>query len=184
MSILPAYTQYPTRFTEDKNPFVEQALKAKKDEAPVAMLHVPHDLIEAGDIGPVAEVLHDMVSSREKAAAVRHRVAVMADGFDHDPRAIWQFPYAKQFFRRLFAECPFVMLVAHPEGGLLKLLAMCWIFEEGQTEEAERGRMTEFFNRCFYGLNALGHTLMLSEEQNREICREAAKVLWGEAPPI
>ena len=38
------------------------------------------------------------------------------------------------------------MLVAHPEGGLLKLLAWCWIYEEGQTEDAERARMTEFLN--------------------------------------
>ncbi|VTR93365.1 Uncharacterized protein OS=Escherichia fergusonii B253 GN=ERIG_01105 PE=4 SV=1 [Gemmata massiliana] len=184
LSILPTYTQYPTRFSDEKDPFVEQSLKAKKDAAPVAILSIPRELIEAGDVFSVAAVLHDMVSSREKAAAFRHRVAVMVNGYDHDPREIWQFPEAKQFLRSLFEECPFVMLLAHPEGSLLKLLAACWIYEEGQTDDAEQERTNEFLDRCFDGLNALNHTLMLSEEQNREICREAAKVLFGEAPPF
>jgi len=94
------------------------------------MLHVPHELIEAGNVATVAAALHDMVSSREKAAAFRQRVGVMVDGFDHDPRGIWQFPKARQFFRRLFVDCPFVTLVAHPDGGLLKLLAACWLYED------------------------------------------------------
>ena len=183
-SILSAYTQYPTRFSDEKNLFVEQALKAGKDTAPVAMLRVPHELIEAGDIAPVAEALHDMVSRREKAAAFRQRVAVMVDGFDHDLRSIWQFPKARQFFRRLFVECPFVMLLAHPEGGLLKLLAACWLYEDEQSEDTEQDRITEFLGRSFQGLNGLNHSLALSEEQNREICLSAATVLFGESPPI
>jgi len=44
--------------------------------------------------------------------------------------------------------------------------------------------LTEFLGRSFHGLNALNHTLALSEEQNREICLSAATVLFGEAPPI
>ena len=30
----------------------------------------------------------------------------------------------------------------------------------------------------------MNHTVVLSEEQNREICMAAAKVLSGEVPPI
>ena len=116
--------------------------------------------------------------------AYRQSVGVMVDGFDDDPRGIWQFPKARQFFRRLFIECPFVMLVAHPDGGLLKLLAACWLYEDELTEGDQQQRMTEFLNRAFHGLNGLNHTLALSEEQNREICMTAAAVLFGETPPI
>lgn len=38
-------------------------------------------------------------------------------------------------------ECPFIILVAHPDGGLLKLLAACWLYEEGLTEEVEVKRV-------------------------------------------
>jgi hypothetical protein len=74
------------------------------------------------------------------------------------------------------------MLVAHPDGGLLKLLAACWLYEDLLTNVVQQQRMNEFLSRAFDGLNGLNHTLALSEEQNREICMTAAKVLFGEIP--
>jgi hypothetical protein len=171
-------SNYPSRFSDQPNPFVAHALKSVKEGAPVVMLHVPHELIEIGDTTLVASALNDMVSTREKAAAFGQRVGVIVDGFDDDPKSLWQIPRARQFFRRLFAECPYVMLVAHPDGDLLKLLAACWVYEDELTEDVEQQRMTEFLNRAFHGLNCLNHSLALSEEQNREICMTAARVLF------
>lgn len=183
-SMYGALANYPTRFVEEQNSFVTQALQSRKDGGPMLILHVPLELIEEGDTAQITLALQDMVSTREKAMAFRQRVGVLVDGYDDDPRAIWQFPKARQFFRRLFVECPFVMLVAHPDGGLLKLLAACWVYEEVLTEEIEKQKITEFLTYAFRGLNALNHTLALSEEQNREICMLAAKVLFGEEPPV
>jgi hypothetical protein len=173
--------QYPSRYTDEPNPYVEGLLKGKLG---VLMLHVPHELIEQENHDPIAEILLDMVSSREKALAFRQRVGILVDGFDDDPRGIWEFPKARQFFRRLFERCPFVMFLSHPEGALLRLFAACWVYEDGMTEEAEQQRKSEFLHRAFYGLNGLNHTIMLSEEQNREICMAAAKTLFGEVPPL
>jgi hypothetical protein len=44
--------------------------------------------------------------------------------------------------------------------------------------------LAEFLDRAFDGLNSLNHSRTLSEEQNREICTAAAKVLFGETPPV
>lgn len=176
-------SNYSSRFSDTPNPFVAHALKSVKDGLPLVVLHVPHELIESGDTTLIASALCDMVSTRENAAAFRQRVGVMVDGFDDDPRGLWVFPKVQQFFRRLFVECPFVMLVAHPEGGLLKLLAACWLYNDELSEEVEQQRMTEFLNRAFHGLNSLNHSLALSEEQNREICMAAARALFGETPP-
>jgi hypothetical protein len=176
-----AVAHYPSRYTDEPNPYVEGVLKGKLGRF---LLHVPHESIENGNPEPVAEILRDMVSSREKALAFRERVSVLVDGFDHDPRGIWEFPKAREFFRRLFVQCPFVMYLSHPNGALLLLFAACWIYEEGMTEEVEQERMTDFLRRAFHGLNGLNHTIMLSEEQNREICLAAAKVLFGDVPPI
>lgn len=174
---------YPTRFSDVQNPFVAHALKSVKDDVPVVLLQFPRELIDVADTELITSALRDMVSTREKAAAFRQRVGLMVGGYDNDPRAIWQFPEAREFFRRLFMECPFIMLLAHPEGSLLKLLAACWVYEDGLTEEAEQQRMVDFLNRGFRGLNSLNHTLALSEEQNREICKSASKALFGEVPP-
>ncbi len=171
---------YPSRFTDEPNPYVEGVLKGKLG---AFLVPIPRDLIETANTTPITEMLRDMVSSGEKALAFRERVNVMVNGFDDDPRGLWEFPQVRQFFRRLFVECPFVMLLAHPDGALLRLFAACWVYEDGMTEEVERQRMSDFLHRAFYGLNQLNHTIMLSEEQNREICMAAAKALFGETPP-
>jgi len=102
-------SNYRSRFSDAPNPFVVHALKSAKEGVPVVMLYIPHELIEIGDTTIIASALRDMVSTRENAAAFRQRIGVMVDGFDDDPKALWQFPKVQQFFRRLFTECPFVM---------------------------------------------------------------------------
>lgn len=171
---------HPSRFTDDPNPFVEGAIKGKLE---LLMLHVPHEFIEEGNLAPIVETLRDMVSSREKGLAFRQRLGVLVDGFDEDPRALWQIPHVRTYFRRLFVECPFVMFLSHPEGSLLKLFAACWVYEDEMTEQIQQQGMVDFLNRAFQGLNVLNHTIMLSEEQNREICLGASRVLFDDVPP-
>ncbi len=76
-----------------------------------------------------------------------------------------------------------MIFMAHPDGSMLKLLAACWLYEDTATEEGQQQRMKEFLTCAFNGLNALNHTLALSEEQNREICETAVEVLFGDAFP-
>lgn len=183
-SIFWLFANWPSRFSENPDPFVTHALNPRKDDVPAVVLHVPRELIEIGDSSFHVSTLRDMVSTREKAAAYRQRVGMMVDGFDKDAEGLWQFPKVRQFFRRLFVECPFVMLLADPDGDLLKLLAACWVYEDQLTEDVEQQRTSEFVNRALVGLNQVTHRLALSEEQNREICRSACKTLFNEVPPI
>jgi hypothetical protein len=174
---------YPSRFSADSNPFISQILEFVKNRSPIIMLRVPFELIENGDTILIASALQMMASTREYAAIFKQRVGIMVDGFDDEPRALWQVPKVRAFFRRLFDQCPFVMLLTHPDGALLKLLAACWLYEDGVSEEGQRARMKEFLLSAFDGLNRLTHILALSEEQNREICMAASTVLFGETPP-
>jgi hypothetical protein len=118
-----------------------------------------------------------MVSTREKASAFRQRVGIWVHGYDEDPRGLWLIPEARQFFCRLFSECPFVMLLADPNADLLKVFAACWVHEDGMTEDIQRKRMHEFMTLGFQGLNEITHALAWSEEANREICDAATKTL-------
>lgn len=176
-------SNYPSRFSDKPDPLVFEALKAADNEAPV-FVRIPRELIEVGQVESITSTFCYMVSSREKASAFKQRVGVMVDGFDKDPRELWQVPKARQFFRRIFRECPFVMWVAHPDGHLLKLLAACWTFEPTLSEEGQQQRMTTFLETAFDGLNRLCHILALSEEHNREVSTAAVNVLYGEAPPV
>lgn len=173
-SIYPLLHHYPTRFAESQNPLIVQSLKG---DLKVVFLSIPRELIESGDIDPIASAFRDMISTREKALAFRQRVAAMVEGFDDDPRPLWQIPEVQQFFRQLFIACPFAMLLAYPEGGLLKLLAACWLYEAALNEEVQRKRTADFLQRAFRGLNEVTHMLALSEEVNRHVCETATACL-------
>ena len=183
MSCLPLYLNYPSRFADGPSSPMTQFVQSQKGGIDSVALRVPVEMLESDDISDLASALHMMVSTRENAAAFRQRVTIMVDGFDDDPRDLWQVPGVKQFFRRLFAECPFVMFLSHPEGALLKLLAACWVYEKPFTDEVREKRMKEFLSLVFDGLNGLNHTIVLSEEQNQEICKSASISLFGDAPP-
>lgn len=177
-SIYPLLYHYPTRFRGEENPAFVQFLKNQRG---LVMLSADRELIEKSNAEPLTWALRDMISTREKALAFRQRLGVMVVGYDADPRELWHVPEARNFFRNLFIECPFVMLLAHPDGGLLKLLAACWIYEEQMTDEMQQQRTHNFLARAFHGLNALNHTLAFSEELNREICDSAMRSLFGDA---
>ena len=181
LSFFPLLYHYPSRFGDEPNPYVVHALKG---EMKLVMLYITRELIVGGDTEPIADALRDMVSTREKATAFRQRVGVMVDGFNTDNRDLWQIPEANRFIRRLFVECPFVMLLAHPNASLLKLIMACWMFEDPPFEvDADRRQLKDFLDRAFHGLNEVSHDLALSEELNRDICEQASKTLFGESPP-
>lgn len=170
---------YPSRYADVTSPLL---VAATKGEAGRLLLHIPHELVEDGETAPIAEILQDMVGTREQAMAYKQRISVMVTGYDDDPRGLWQIPKSRDFLRQLFLECPFVMLLSHPEGSLVRLLAACWLYEDDLTEDVQKSRMKEFLERAFQGLNDLTHKLALSEEVNREVCMAAKRTLFNEVP--
>ena len=176
LSIYPMLANNPSRFSGQPNPLVVEALKGEPTHV---VLHVPREVIERGDVAAIADPLHDMISTREKATAFRQRVSLWTDGYDADPRGLWQIGPARQFFRTLFEECPFVMLLAAPRGGMLRLLSACWLYDDPPPVLAdEQQRMGDFLNRAFAGLNQVMHRLAFSDELTQSVSRTAAEVLF------
>jgi hypothetical protein len=174
-SFMPNVHHYPTRYGDEPNAQLASFIKGEKK---ALVLYIPRELIDEGDVSAIAGSLHDMVSNRERVTAFVQRVAVVTDGYDDDERELWEIPEPRAFFRRLFLECPFAMLLAHPEGGLLRLLFACWVFEPTAGETTGSERASDFLDRGFRGLNEVVHRLALSDELNREISLGIEKVLF------
>lgn len=168
--------QYPSRFGEEPNPPArgEQGLGH-------AIVVVPRSAVESGDLDAVCDALCGMVATRESADRFRQRVELVVDGYQDDPRELWQIPETREYLSRVFARCPFALFLAHPGRGMFSLLAACRVHPEGpgNDEEAD-GRMARFLNEAFIGLNELASRLALSGEVIREISR-AAEAVFG--PP-
>lgn len=168
---------YPNRFYDTPEPHTVAALK---DELKAVVLYVPKDLVEAGDAEPIADGLQRMVDTRERATAYRQRVAVWTDGYDTDPRPLCEIPEPREFFRRLFDQCPFALFLAHPRYGLFEVLATCWVRATLQPGEPEGRGIAAFLDLAFAGLNLLAHRLAFSDDLVREVSMSATRLMDGE----
>ena len=179
-SLSQLYGQYPSRFLGNTDPHMQSA--ARREVGGVGLLVTP-EMIHSGDQSDIAGALHGMVGNRENTFSFRQLVHLQVSGYDNDPRGLWMIPEVREYFRTLLLQCPFVIWLAHQKGSLLKVLALCWTYEEAMTDEEWEHRMAEFYDIAFQGLNELAHRMAISEEANREICFAAAEAITGEKCP-
>ena len=174
-SLLPHYAQYPGRYASNPHPIMASP---GQSEVSAVVLVVDREMVTRKDLCPVVDAMESMVVVREAATLYRQRVGLVVRGYDEDPRALWQIPETRHYFRKLFEACPFVMLLAHPDSGFLRILVSCWVYEdEPSDDDAHNRRAEDFLNRAFAGLNELAYRLCLSEEVNREISAAALRCL-------
>lgn len=123
-SICQLYNAFPNRFGYESNNYTKRLLR---EQTGGTILALTRDIIEEDDVQSVAEAMRSLVRNREMALAHRMRVGIMVDGYDEDPRELWEIAEVRDYIRKLFLECPFIMLIAHPELSLMKLFFACWI---------------------------------------------------------
>jgi len=179
-SVSPLFSHFPSRFLDDPNPLVAQV--AAREIGGVGLIITP-DMIHTSDKSDIVKTLRGMVGTREAAFGFRQIVDLQVTGYEKDPRNLWMIPKVRDYFRDLFIQCPFIMLLSHPCGSLLKVFAACWVYEDGMTRASYERRMGEFYDIAFLGLNDVAHRLAISDETNREICFAVAETLTGEKYP-
>jgi hypothetical protein len=179
-SIGQLYNAFPNRFGYESNDYTKRLLREQNG---VTILALTRDFIEKGDVQSIAEALQALVRNREMALAYRMRVGIMADGYDDDPRELWEVTEVRDYIRKLFLECPFIMLIAHPELRLMKLFFACWIYEpDNYSEMALKPREHDFITRCFAGNNVVTYQLCISREVQMKIEQAAIQTLYPHSP--
>jgi hypothetical protein len=178
-SLYPLMSQYPTRFLNGLAPEFEDVVRGK---VPLIALHLTPEMIAASDAESIMNALRYMTGTRENAMATKLKVDIMVSGYEDDPRGLWQVPEVREYFRTIFAECPYVMLLSHPHGSLLKLMLRCWIYEDDLTDETYSARVSEFFDLAFQGLNDKAYDLAIGEEVNREVCAAVDAAIRSQPP--
>jgi len=173
----PLFHHYPSRFGNEQNPYIP---KLPKRGLGAIVLAVTGEIIENNETSPVIEALHYMVATRENATAFKQRVVLMIQGFDDDPRAVWQIPKARDYVRTVFEQCPFIMFLTLPQGDTLNLMLGCWLGEAATLPPVQSAdRITEFNCRAFSGLNDMAFRLAISRETIFEISESAMHFLYG-----
>jgi hypothetical protein len=72
--------------------------------------------VENGDIRRAVRFFDMCGADRKAALANVGRVVVFVEGYDQDPRELWQIPQARQFFARLWQAVPHLLFFLLPEG--------------------------------------------------------------------
>lgn len=175
-SIGQLYDAFPNRFGYESNDYTKRLLL---EQSGGTILALTRDIIEQGDVQYAVDALRALVRNREMALAHRMRVGILVDGYDDDPRELWEVAEVRDYIRKLFLECPFIMLIAHPEYSIMKLFFACWIYEPGDcSETAMKPREHDFITRCFAGNNVVTYQLCISREVQLEIEKSAMQTLY------
>jgi hypothetical protein len=86
------------------------------------VLVVSRDEVERLDFSGCLGVLDSLIESREKAMRFRDRVVFGVDGYNDDPRELFEVPEVRTFVRELDAKWPYWFFFLSKATGALKMI--------------------------------------------------------------
>ena len=81
--------------------------------------------IEAEDITEPLSVLHQLATTRDKAVVARGRISLVVDGFDHDPRELFEITAVRRYIRSLDDRWPYWLFFLSQADDSIVVLESC-----------------------------------------------------------
>lgn len=174
---------YPNRFggiqESDDPELAAAATKLVDEEIGGVAIRISREEILTGNTESITERLSELVSTRESAHSAMQRVMLCADGFDDDPRELFQIAESRRFFSRLLDEWPQIAFLAAPP--TIKLLFGCCCFPQDAHATGpifpESDDIDAFLSKGFDGLNIVTQSLALSIELNKQLSEDFVAAL-------
>jgi hypothetical protein len=86
---------------------------------------VSREEVETGDISPALSVFQSALSSKEKAMSLCDNMDIAFDGYNHDPRELFEIPGVRDFAYRLDDEFPYWLFFLSKRHLGLQCLTFC-----------------------------------------------------------
>ena len=86
---------------------------------------ISHGDVISCDISTVANALNGFLQSRERVISGRGRVTLSVEGYDDDPRDLYDTPEVRRYLAALDAAFPYWFYFTDPHFDTLKLLTLC-----------------------------------------------------------
>jgi hypothetical protein len=130
---------------------------------------VPREIVLAGDVESVLMGLSVFVRSPVLAPQVQGKWRLFFDGFNEDPRELFQIPEVRRFVATLDQIFPYWFFLADLTSETLELIASC-VCAVAQPAPGHvvyhSEEMARFIDRQFGGMNQLWEAHSLSDAQN------------------
>lgn len=136
------------------------------------ILVLPHPQIEAGDTDEALGLLQKLVSDPEAMLSCCGRVSLVIDGYNDDPRELFEIAEVRAFIQALDARWPYWYFFLSQADDSIKLLESCLcdsIEVVPGVNAIDTEQLTASLTRHFAALNRLCDAINLSERRAEEI---------------
>jgi hypothetical protein len=145
-------------------------MEASSDE-PVMSI-IPREVVLAGDVESVLMGLSVFVRSQVLAPQVQGKWRLHFDGFNDDPRELFQIPEVRRFVTTLDQIFPYWFFLADLSSETLQVIAscVCTVTQLAPGHIVFHGEdLGRFMERQFDGMNQLWEIHRLSDARNRSV---------------
>ena len=137
--------------------------------------------IEAGNIEPALERLTGL-QDRDTAMALRQGVYFIVDGYNDDPRELWEIPEVRHWIALLDARWPywfFYLYPGHQSSLGFITFSLCPIVHTAKGPDVENKAFGEFLNRHYEAMNRISEWLGDSQEENARMTNSITAYYTG-----
>ena len=133
---------------------------------------VSRDDVESNDISSTLGTLSSLLVDDATVRKFQERVNISFDGFDHDPREVYEIPEIRRFCAELDKSFPYWLYFLSTEDSSLKMMAFCLCRVKKKAPGLAmlgRGALGFFLSSHFSAMNELFANYSLDEQTNRSI---------------
>jgi hypothetical protein len=136
------------------------------------LLVFSREQVEAGEIGEPMEFLSHIAGSARAAAQFMGRVSLIVDGYNDDPRELFEIPEVRRYVRKLDDAWPYWFFFLSQADDSIKTLEACLcdsVEIVPGVASIDLQQLEHYLGRHFAAFNRLCDALNLPEDKNREI---------------
>ncbi len=150
---------------------------------------VPYDDIQSGDLSTVLDMLQGFLQSQDAVVNGRGRVSLFFEGYDDDPRDVYDIPEIRRYAKALDEAFPYwfyFVILDQPGGSTLQVLALCLcrVVKVSGGSKPDTDDYKKFLFSHIAALNELCDRFQLGNEVKLQVTDEVlAHLVPGESPP-
>ncbi len=144
---------------------------------------VSHDDVELNNISSTFSTLSSLLVDEATVRRFQGSVSVSFDGFNHDPREIYEIPKIRRFCAELDKHFPYWLYFLSMEDSSLKTMAFCLCTVENAgpgLASVDGDNLLDFISSHLAAMNELFDRYSLDEATNRSISDNVAQYFQPE----
>jgi hypothetical protein len=142
--------------------------------------------VEKGDIMPTLDVLRSAMADADTCRIFQGQVEMSFDGYNEDPREIYEVPEIREFLRALDSQFPYWFYFLSTESDTLRMVTFCLCSTRQLGPglvHVQPGELQTFILSHFTAMNSLFNRFCLDERINEEVTQCVLEYFAGSSRP-